>query len=262
MTPSTAFKSVITATRPMRYAFDRLTYPNNNRAYLQSLRGAWKGKPALIVGNGPSLNKTPFDEFENVLSIGMNKINLLFPKTKWRPTFITCINDVVVRQHAEVYENSEIPIILPWKNRWHLKPAGSNVHFFLNKHAGDFAEDFSQGVPLGCTVTHTALQFAYYLEADPIIIFGVDHSFVHTGGAQEYIRWQGKDVNHFDPNYFKHGSLFGTPDLIESERLYAICKSKFEAAGRKIFDATVDGKLRIFDRLSVDEAIALTRPKS
>ena len=44
------------------------------------------GKRIFLVGNGPSLNNMNLDLLENEYSIGMNRIELLYPTTKWRPT--------------------------------------------------------------------------------------------------------------------------------------------------------------------------------
>ena len=47
-----------------------------------------KGCRVFIVGNGPSLNKTNLDLIKDEFSIGMNRISLLFNKTKWKPIVI------------------------------------------------------------------------------------------------------------------------------------------------------------------------------
>ena len=45
------------------------------------------GKRIFLVGNGPSLNDMNLDLLENEYSIAMNRIELIYPKTKWRPTY-------------------------------------------------------------------------------------------------------------------------------------------------------------------------------
>ena len=49
-----------------------------------ALLDKFKSQDCLIVGNGPSLNKTDLQRI-NMPSIGMNKVNLLFSRSKWRP---------------------------------------------------------------------------------------------------------------------------------------------------------------------------------
>lgn len=44
------------------------------------------------------------------------------------------------------------------------------------------------------------------------------------------------------------------PDLDRSEEAYGAAKRAFEADGRKIYDATIGGKLEVFEKISLDEA--------
>ena len=67
---------------PFRYWIEGILYRlPKNKKYAEEIRkykNKLRDQPILIIGNGPSLNKTPLDDFQNVFSIGMNKINLLF----------------------------------------------------------------------------------------------------------------------------------------------------------------------------------------
>ena len=59
---------------------------------------------------------------------------------------------------------------------------------------------------------------------------------------------RGKDINHFHPEYFGKGVRWNLPDLEKSEIAYQLAKKEFENDGRRIIDATVDGKLKIFPK--------------
>jgi hypothetical protein len=133
------------------------------------------------------------------------------------------------------------------------------VSYFLQQQAGEFSTNASSWVDGGSTVTYTALQFAYFMGADPIILVGVDHSFDKTGGSSEYERRVGPDVNHFDPNYFSSGTTWGLPNLSGSETDYRRAHLAFQRNGRRILDATIDGKLTEFPKISIDEALAEIR---
>ena len=65
---------------------------------------------------------------------------------------------------------------------------------------------------------------------------------------------EGKDINHFDADYFKEGQYWGLPSLELSELGYRYAKAAFEQDGRMIYDATVGGKLDIFPKISVEQA--------
>ncbi|MEO0487298.1 MAG: 6-hydroxymethylpterin diphosphokinase MptE-like protein [Pseudomonadota bacterium] len=225
-----------------------------------SLKDKHKGKPMLVVGNGPSLNKTPFDEFAHVPSIGMNKIDLLFEKTVWRPEVIVCINNIVAQQHQDVFAASDIPVFVGWKARRMMKAQNRDKINYIDLTASnDFATDGSRGFGSSATVSYIALQMAYWMGADPVIIFGIDHSFKFTGDKATYQKREGDDENHFHPDYFKSGSVWGTPDLDQSEVEYLLARRAFEADGRTVYDATIDGKLQIFPKITLDEAREMTR---
>jgi hypothetical protein len=163
-------------------------------------------------------------------------------------------------QHAAKFVESDVPVFLSWKSRRFVPSRQRHkVNFFLSLIDDGFSPDVSAGVGASPTVTYTALQFAYHMEADPVILFGVDHSFTATGPANAIAVRRGEDVNHFDPNYFKAGSIWGVPDLDGSERVYRLAKQAFDAAGRTVLDGTVGGKLTVYPKISVDDALARVR---
>lgn len=204
-----------------------------------------RNRTVLIVGNGPSLNSTNLEHIGGV-HIGMNKINLLFDKTEWRPDVIVSVNGLVIRQNRNFFNSTNIPLILPYKAiLLGIKP---RKNIFFVKVGGEVNfQSFSQLNKLvaGATVTTNALQVASYLEATEINIVGVDHNFDYTGKSNDISKMAGDDVNHFDPNYFK-GQLWGNPDLIKSEEEYERANEIFKRKCVKVTDYTIKGKLTIF----------------
>lgn len=256
---SRAIRAGLLVTQPLRYRIDELTYrASDHSADLEQLRGAWTGQPALVVANGPSLNKTPLDRFTGVRSIGMNKIDLIFPRTTWRPDLIVCENNVVVKQHAPLMAQHGIPVHLSWKARFFVpRRLRGQFHYFLTRNTPAFSTDITAGLGTSATVTYVALQYAYFLGANPVILVGCDHSFTFTGAPGNYQTMKGADQNHFDPNYFAKGAVWGTPNLEESERGYRKAREAFAIGGRIVVDASIEGKLRVFDKVSIAEAVAL-----
>lgn len=240
--------------------FRRSTYSEE----LLKLKNSWAGKPAIIVGNGPSLRKTPLDEFSGVNSIGMNKINLIFDDVIWRPSIITVVNRHVIDQNRDFYCRSNIPIFIAWQNRYFLRKIKTpkNIKFFLNSNKLYFSEAFDQEAGAGATVTFKALQLAYFLGANPVIIVGVDHTFQAAGEAHKLVKKIGDDQDHFHPNYFADGVKWNLPDLDTSELGYKLALEEFVKKGRIILDATVGGKLDIFPKVSIEEALKILHKKS
>jgi hypothetical protein len=249
---------IIKKIKPLRFLLERKILKNSsNEEYLRSIKDKLKGKPVIIVGNGPSLNITPLDVFKDIPAIGMNKIDLIYKRIEWRPSMVVCTNGIVMKQHKSYYNRTKITTFLGYKARYFgVGKKNENVKYFLESPDADFQEDITKGMGSCGTVTYNALQLAYYLGANPVIIFGVDHSFkteVDTR-ANQIVMNKTEDVNHFDPNYFEKGTYWGVPNLDKSEKGYLEAKGIFEADGRKVYDATIGGKLDIFPKISLEEA--------
>ena len=80
-----------------------------------------------------------------------------------------------------------------------------------------FCPDISRGVHEGWTVTYAALQIAFFLGFDEVVIIGMDHRYQYEGKPNEARRLDGVDPNHFMPNYFGGGSS-GTIRISRSPR--------------------------------------------
>ena len=247
--------------RPARYWLDGWLYRCTRHAQaLARWKHCYTGRPLLVVGNGPSLNHTPLDELAGIPAIGMNKIDLLFPRVRWRPTMVLCMNRHVLSQHARRFALLGIPLYLSWQSRWFMRRSElPEARFFLNLASDGFSTDITRGVGISGTVTYAALQFAYYTGADPVILVGVDHHFTAEGRPHALVRNDGADRDHFDPGYFDRQSPWNLPDLAASERGYRKARAAFTAAGRTILDATVEGRLRVFDKISIVDAAGIAR---
>lgn len=247
--------------RPVRYWVEaKLFWRTEHARSLSQLKDKFQGRPMLVVGNGPSLNHTPLDEFAGIPAIGMNKIDLLFPRVRWRPTIVLCANRHVMSQHQERFDVIGIPVYYLWQSRWFMRPSRPpGATFFLNLSSNEFSTDITRGVGISGTITYAALQFAYYMGADPVILVGVDHHFFSQGKANALVLSQGEDRDHFDPEYFGKGRRWNLPDLPESERGFRKARDAFAAAGRRIWDATVEGRLRVFDKVTIAEAIRIAQ---
>lgn len=254
---------ILKITFPLRYYFHLSTYKMfGNIEPIKKLKNKHKGQTMLVIGNGPSLNSTPLHQFASLPAIGMNKIDLIYEETSWRPKYIVSVNNVVINQHQDSFVKSTIPVFLSWKSRYSMSAKNRrNINFFHLNSSSAFSDDPENGFGCSATVTYIALQMAYWMGANPIILFGIDHSFTFTGPAMTYQKREGIDINHFHPDYFPSGLIWGTPDLERSEQEYLIAKKVFEKDNRQILDATIDGKLEVFKKITLDEALQYAKEK-
>ena len=201
---------------------------------------------AVIVCNGPSLNNVDLSKLENVYTFGLNKINLLFDRSAFRPNCIVSVNPFVIEQNQGFYNETEIPLFLDSVGIRNVKPR-KNVTFLYSSWPFGFAKNCSNTIFQGYTVTYVAMQLAYHFGFKKVGIVGADHNFAEKGKANLLITGGDKDVNHFDSNYFA-GQDWQLPDMYGMEMAYARAREVYEASGRKIVNCTEKGKLEVFER--------------
>lgn len=223
-----------------------------NKEQLRELKDAYRGERCVIMGNGPSLKQMDLGLIADEITFGLNRIYLLYPEITFRPNFLVSVNELVLEQFAEDFRGLQEPLFLNWNQREHFNP-GAVKHLFLKVHLGlrdRFSPDITQPISTGGTVTFVAIQIAYFLGFQEVVLVGVDHSFRQTGVPNlTETRAQEKDVDHFHPDYFPKGSRWQIPDLKRSELAYQLAREAFEKDGRRIVDATVNGQCPVFNKI-------------
>lgn len=209
-----------------------------------------KGERCVIIGNGPSLNKMDLSFLRYEFCFGLNRIYLGFEKWDFVPTYYVAVNRLVIEQSAKEIEKIPCPKFISNRGIHYLKPQ-RDILFIKTKPEPnvDFSNEPQKiGLPEGSTVTYVAIQIAFYMGFEKVILIGVDHNFVTQGSPHEQIVSSGEDCNHFHPNYFGKGTKWHSPDLETSEKYYQIAAEYFYKNGRQIIDATVDGFCPVFPK--------------
>lgn len=226
---------------------------------LAGFKNKHRGEDCFIIGNGPSLNKIDLEKLNDHYTFGMNKIYLIFKRVNLSLSYYVSVNPLVIQQSSEQIDRFSIPCFLSKTAcKDHMK---YNENVFLIDTCGDtktFEKDISKKIPEGYTVTFVALQIAYYMGFDRVFLVGVDHNFIQQGNPNEEQLHKGPDVNHFDPSYFQN-NLWHLADLEGSELFYKCADFFYKRDGRQIYDATPDGKLKVFPKIAFDEALAMAR---
>lgn len=228
--------------------YDRIR--NNSRRLLMENKDKYRGRRCVIIGNGPSLNNTDLSLLKNEYTFGLNKIYLLFDRIDWRPTFYVSVNPFVIQQSAGKILNEINSLkFLDFVAFKYLPYMEDTVHL-LSLNGKGFSTDPCAGVFQIHTVTYVAMQLAYHMGFEEVFLIGVDHFFAaaQQGGPDQVVVQNGIDCDHFDPNYFAGGQQWNLPNLKGSEEGYRLAKATFERAGRKIYDATVEGRLTVFEK--------------
>lgn len=232
---------------------------------IRKFKNIHAGEDCFIIGNGPSLNKMDLERLNSYHTFGMNKIYLIFERVNLQLSYLVAVNSLVIEQSKDVYEKIDTPVFLSYKNSKNVIANKPNIYRLFTKYPEDerswyFSSTLEKPIYEGCTVTFVTLQIAFYMGFRRVFLVGVDHNFVQKGKPHEQQIMKEEDVNHFDPNYFK-GNAWHLADLEGSEVSYQLAKYAYYHDGREIFDATVDGKLQVFNKISYERALALAKPK-
>lgn len=206
-----------------------------------------RGRRCVLVANGPSLNQMDLRFLRHETCMGLNKIFLGFKKFGFYPKYYVAVNDLVVEQAARDIRALNCIKFISQRNAHVVPESAMTYHINTTQPPHRFCHDIALGVDEGWTVTYAALQVAYYLGFQEVVIIGMDHRYTYHGAPNETHLLQGNDPNHFAPNYFG-GQLWDNPDLAHSEESYRIARQVYETDGRRIVDATLNGACTVFEK--------------
>lgn len=227
---------------------------------LRALRDSGRGRRCFVIGNGPSLNRTDLERLEGEVSFAVNGIFLKFDELGFRPSYYVVEDDLVAQDRAgEINALVGMRKLFPkFLSPW-LRPGPDSVFLNVIRDYRDypgfpaFSTDAARCLWVGGTVTYLNLQLAFYMGFDPVILVGVDCDYdvrsdeVEVAGTE--LTSKAPDRNHFHPDYFGAGYRFHDPSVGRMLRAYEKARVVFGAHGRRVWNATLGGKLEVFERV-------------
>lgn len=238
---------------------------------LNGLRNKFAGERIFIMGNGPSLNKTPLDKLENEFVFGLNRISLLFDRVSWRPTFFTAFDVRVVPDNSDEFSNLDIEY--KFFSARYKKLLGEKPNHYWHHTKGfydGFESCFEPTVPFtgfggGGTIAIIAIELAFFMGFKEIYLIGTDVSY----SVPKTVIQSGKDVfgdgvklnlestkdddqNHFDPRYFGAGKKWHNPNVRDMKIGFSRAASYIEQRGGRLLNATIGGELDQVQRVEFD----------
>ena len=242
-----------------RYSLgEALTWYLQHARRLQRFKDMHKGQACIIIGNGPSINEMDLTQLKDCFTFGLNKIFLLFDKIDLNLSYHVAVNSLVIEQSAEQIESLSCPSFLSYRKGRRLVRQMPHIYLMMTSDGFSFSPSPGRLLNEGRTVTYVAMQIAYFMGFSDVILIGVDHNFTCSGEPNEKQQLSGEDPNHFDSRYFQN-SEWQLPDLEASELAYRTAGFYFQRAGRRIFDATINGKLDVFPKISFEHALSICR---
>lgn len=229
-----------------RWAFG---FPKENRNKLESVNNRHKGERCFIIANGPSLSKIDFSLLKNEVTIGMNRIYLMKDQNGFMPTYLACIDvERIIKPFHSDLDELNIECFFPFSQR-HFFSRKKNQYFIPESFSPRFQTDATKPFGNGKTVAYNAIQLAFCMGFSEVYIIGKDHSFNTSEKAGKSIEVKDQDENHFIKNYFLPGQKWDAPDFETEEYVYRLSREAFEKAGRIVKNATIGGKLEVFERV-------------
>ena len=243
-----------------RFLLNRLSWDLSPRSWahrrrILALRNTHAGKKAVILCNGPGLKDVDFTLLNNVFSFGLNKINLIFGQTEFRPSAVVAVNPLVIQQNSSFFSSTDIPLFLDRvATNYDISP-GRNLHLLHSCDFPYFARDCSVSVFQGFTITFVAVELAYQMGFSEVALVGCDHDYKMTDDPNQIIYNKGADQVHFCDDYFTPDQPWQAADLKASEHYYDLARRCYKSDGRTIVNASTTTRLDVFPLMRLEDFI-------
>ena len=236
---------------------------------LDAFEDIHKGRRCFIVGNGPSLNQLNMTRLREELTFGSNRCFMGFQKWGFHFNYWSCVDRLQVEEYGLEYQDNlpkEIVKFIPFEYLPLLQlPNSCPVNFDYEWRPPHRFSGSPDVLYLGFTVTHTLMQIAVIMGCNPIYLIGVDHRYNLSekcvqnrkfGGKSAKI-WIAEDASkptHFTDQYTQgeKQKLFVAPSPERSEACFQVAREWTECRGIKIYNATPDTGLDVFEKVDFD----------
>lgn len=213
----------------------------------------------VIVANGPSLNKSNLDLLERA-DVMISNFATINDTLRRHATYFTVVNDLVAVQGSTDFNQIEIPKLIPFWLGNAINP-GENTIYLPATVTPEFCTTPEGQFSWRSTVSFYNMQLAYALGYRKVVLIGFDHSYIQAASLKEgdSIKQKAEDPNHFDPRYFQ-GKTWQAADTGNMEKMYELAWAAYRKGGREIVNATSGGKLEVFPRTSLEQALGAPDP--
>ena len=247
------------------FIIDHILFYNKRNEFLKNNKNKYKNKRVFILATGPSLNKTNLNLIKNEYTIGVNGICKISKKINL--DFFIYVSNFMHLENINLYnhvyaKHSFIPKKL--MNDFNFKNTKySFLNVFYPRNRGilnhqnpfkpyKFSKDISKKIYAGGTVVYLALQLAYHFGFGEVILLGVDHNYNYKVSNKDKNLYKvDNDNSHFFKGYINKNQDVHV-DMHTMEKGYDMANKVFNSNGRKIYNATPNSKLNIFEKRTLE----------
>lgn len=231
---------------------------------IEKYKNIYKGKRCFLIGNGPSLSPSDLDKlYENEeICFACNKINLIFPKTKWRPNYYAMSDGTGMLMLKDTLDEIDCVKFIAdyYEMDKKYEVSGKNVEYLhyqfggMYNHPGFSFDPTNYTCEGGTALYDICLQMAVYMGFSDIYLLGVDNTIMEG------------ENDHFDESYFsddvrkEYEEIRQINAIDEKDDVYNQINRCFEVAQYymqrgyfNIYNATRGGKLNVLERVNFDE---------
>jgi len=192
----------------------------------EKVKGKFSGERVFLIGNGPSLNKTPLYLLKDEYKMCFNRFHIMLERLNWEPDFFLTSDNLVLSDLVKEFDD-----IIP-KTSYSFFPGihfrgynyiseiekFENAYWTVQKMGKGFSTDLPNIYP-GGSVIYEGFQILKYLGFEKVYLLGVDMNYqVHT--TAKMLEKKGIDIqsqndddpNHFDPRYFGKDKKYHQPE--------------------------------------------------
>jgi hypothetical protein len=226
-----------------------------------ALAGRHRSQPALILGNGrsrPDLAAMKARHADLVV-VGFNGGWRLRRPGEPAPDWLMIEDRLVAEDEAETLNATPGPpaLIVPDDHADILPPAPGRLHVAVDwsyyradrpPRVPGFATRAGERLCAGQSVAYLALQVAFLMDCDPVLMAGMDLDYRLPPPADarldgRVVTASGPDPNHFDAAYFGPGRRWHLPKTDRMLAAFRHAAAVYASHGRRLVNLTPGGRL-------------------
>jgi hypothetical protein len=221
---------------------------------IESYKDLHKGQRAFVLGCGGSLEHTPLHMIADEISFGMNNIRLIYPFTRWRPTYYynstTCVEKYPhwLKCADETVDDGTTCFV---RNKSPIKHAPNVVRFTYHVLTdggiwlSGWSKDLTNGIVHFKMSLYGLMQLVLYMGFSEVYLMGFDNDF-KVGH------------NHFVDDY--EGEFVWTEETAEHQRYWQgyahkVIKNYTDNLGVSVIDCTVGGLLNVYPKARLEDVV-------
>lgn len=223
---------------------------------LVDLVGCHAGVPAVIVGNGPSLRTTDLCLPPQAVVFAFNGAWRLHTAGRLTPHWHVVEDRLVAEEEASALRAMDwTTLVVPREHADVIPPGPGRMHVPVDwsyydsvrppAHPG-FATTAEGPLFAGQSVVYLALQLAFLMGCDPVVLLGMDLDYrlpISARFENHVVTSTAADPNHFDPEYFGPGRRWHLPKPDRMLVAFRHAAAVYARHGRRLLNATPGGRL-------------------